>query len=255
MISIPFEDIFLGFMVTMRIFGLILMVPFFTSRSISAYLRTALVIGLGVLLYPLVKWSGSFPHHQLEWILCLGKELVAGLIMGMAVKMVFFIVEFSGNLIMEESGLARNDSFDPINSTKTSTLSILLFYLSTLMCFILQVDHDMFLALVKSYDYVPVGVTKAGLGGVDMLLKGSADVFFISVKMAAPVIAINFTVMMTFSIMSKAAPKIDLFSTSFAVRIVVGSTMLILSFGLIAQYLFREIKEIPEYMLKYLVNY
>ena len=253
--AIPIRDIFIGLMVITRVTGLITMVPFFASRSISSQLRGAMIIGIGVLLYPLVAWNGDLPSNLIAWVLSMGKELLVGLIMGMAVRMVFFLVEFSGNLIMEESGLVRSDSFDPINSTKTSTLSTLLFYLATLMFFILQIDHEMLLALVKSYQYAPIGFTKEGIGGLDTMVKGSAQVFLISMKMAAPVIAINFTVMMTFSIMGKAAPKIDVFSTSFAVRIVVGCSMLIFTFGLISRYLYDQITIVPENMLRFLLNY
>ena len=54
--------------------------------------------------------------------------------------------------------------------------------------------------------------------------------------MAAPFIALNFLVNISFAVLGKAVPKMNVFITSFAVRIVCGLALLISSILLITAY-------------------
>ena len=67
---------------------------------------------------------------------------------------------------------------------------------------------------------------------------------------SAPLVAVNFVVTLTFAILGKAAPAIQVFSESFAVRIVAGLMVLGLTFRLVAQLAFDRFQEAPELMLR-----
>ena len=68
--------------------------------------------------------------------------------------------------------------------------------------------------------------------------------------MAAPLMAINFIVTLTFAILGKAAPGINAFSESFAARIFAGLTIFGLTLGLTAQIVLSHLRESPELMLR-----
>ena len=68
--------------------------------------------------------------------------------------------------------------------------------------------------------------------------------------MAAPIMAINFIVTMTFAILGKAATGINVFSESAGVRIVAGMTVLGLTLGLTAQLVLTQLRQAPELMLR-----
>ena len=55
--------------------------------------------------------------------------------------------------------------------------------------------------------------------------------------MAAPFIALNFLVNISFAVLGKAVPKMNVFITSFAVRIMCGLPLLISSILLITAYI------------------
>ena len=57
---------------------------------------------------------------------------------------------------------------------------------------------------------------------------------------AAPFIALNFMINITFAILGKAAPKVNVFITSFAVRIIAGFTLLASSAALIVSYIVKK---------------
>jgi flagellar biosynthetic protein FliR len=68
--------------------------------------------------------------------------------------------------------------------------------------------------------------------------------------MAAPIMAINFTVTFTFAILGKAAPGMSVFTESFPTRILAGFTLLGLTLGLTAQIVLSHLRESPEVMLR-----
>ena len=68
--------------------------------------------------------------------------------------------------------------------------------------------------------------------------------------MAAPLIAVNFIISLTFSILGKAAPTLNVFGESFAVRIVVGLTLLGLTLTLAAQLIIQTLTKSSELMLR-----
>ena len=67
-------------------------------------------------------------------------------------------------------------------------------------------------------------------------VRETATVFVIGILMAAPFIALNFLVNISFAVLGKAVPKMNVFITSFAVRIVCGLALLISSILLITAY-------------------
>ena len=67
---------------------------------------------------------------------------------------------------------------------------------------------------------------------------------------AAPLVAVNFIISLTFSILGKAAPAMHVFGESFAVRIVVGLTLLGLTLTLASQLLLTALHQAPELMLR-----
>ncbi len=58
---------------------------------------------------------------------------------------------------------------------------------------------------------------------------------------------------MTFSVLGKAVPKMNVFMISFPVRIVVGMCLLLVVVGLITQYFHSYIEYIPKRMIEFLM--
>jgi flagellar biosynthetic protein FliR len=95
-------------------------------------------------------------------------------------------------------------------------------------------------------------VLAPSLGAGDFFVRTSGNIFLLAVQMAAPLMAINFIVSMTFVVLGKAAPSINVFSESAPVRILAGLTLLGLTLGLTAQLVLSQIRDSPELMLRLL---
>jgi len=76
-----------------------------------------------------------------------------------------------------------------------------------------------------------------------------SNVFVLGVLMAAPFIALNFIVNISFAVLGKAVPKMNVFITSFAVRIMAGLILLVSSLLLFSSYVFDHSKRSIEVMI------
>jgi flagellar biosynthesis protein FliR len=70
--------------------------------------------------------------------------------------------------------------------------------------------------------------------------------------MAAPLIAVNYIITLSFAILGRAVPGMNILVLSFGVRVFVGLSVLALVFGMIVQFLIGMINDSPEQMLQFL---
>ena len=82
------------------------------------------------------------------------------------------------------------------------------------------------------------------------MVTSTGKIFQVAVQMAAPLVAVNFIISLTFSILGKAAPAVQVFSESFAVRIVVGLFVLGMTLQLVSQLLLEQLRLAPDLMLR-----
>jgi flagellar biosynthetic protein FliR len=160
--------------------------------------------------------------------------------MAMAVRITFFVLELAGELISTSIGLVTSQSLNPITGSNSSSIGTLLFYLGLLVFFITGIHHEVLRGFVKSFEIVPVGQSMLEIKSIDQFVRDTSSIFLVGLLIAAPFIALNFMINITFAILGKAAPKVNVFITSFAVRIIAGFTLLASSAALIVSYIVKK---------------
>jgi flagellar biosynthetic protein FliR len=141
---------------------------------------------------------------------------------------------------------------DPVSRDRSSSVGTLLYYLAVVLFFITNCHHAVILAFLRSFDIAPLGVPIFTRNVAEYFVVETGNIFLIALQMAAPIMAINFTVTFTFAILGKAAPGMSVFTESFSVRILAGMTLLGLTLGLTAQIVLSHLRESPEVMLRLL---
>ncbi|OHE73388.1 MAG: hypothetical protein A2Y14_02020 [Verrucomicrobia bacterium GWF2_51_19] len=230
------------------------MIPVFAGRMIPSRVRVFLALLMGVLILPTLQGKGLLPPTFADLTIAFMKEIIVGLMMGFAIHMVFFAVEFGGEIMASEISLTRGSTFDLQTHEHRSGIALLLFNFAMLLFFITGMHREMLYAIVKSYECVPYGLFGNGFGNIELILKATSNVFLLGVRMAAPMIALNFVVTVTFAILGKAAPNFNVFVVSFAARILAGLMLLSLVVGLLTQYILTDMRQGPTLMLKFLLR-
>jgi flagellar biosynthesis protein FliR len=232
--------------------GLLALAPVFTGQTAPVIVRVAMSFLLACILVGIVPSPGPAPAHFLWVVLAIGHEILVGLLMGMASRLVMFAIEMAGQMMATEIGLMMSSSLDPISHSETSPVGIALSTFAAVIFLISGAHHFMLLAFVRSFDLVPAALGNFDPRVADLVVRESGKIFLLAVEMASPLIAMNFLVHLALAILGRAAPSINAFLLSIPIQILAGLTLFGMIVGLTARHMLSGFGEIPELMLRFI---
>jgi len=248
-VTILAQEIVVWVLVFLRTGAFFLGIPLFAGKMIPKKIRTAFALMFALLINPLVPADLELANHFAGAILLALNEMCIGLLLAMTVRMVFFAVELAGHLISYEIGLMASNSVNPLLGSSDATITTLLYYFSLLLFFVAGVHYDVLKAFIMSFELLPIGAFFLKASPTVEFVEEVSHVFVIGTLMAAPFIALNFLVNVSFAVLGKAVPKMNVFMTSFAIRILSGLVLLVSSILLISSYILENSRRSVEIML------
>jgi flagellar biosynthetic protein FliR len=246
-------EILHGYAIFLRAGAFLFLMPFLAS-PVPMVVRTAISLFFAVILVPLMEPSELLilPTHPVGLLIITIRELFIGLLMGFSVQLVFHLCHFSGQLISMEIGLMQSNLFNPLTKQQDTVLSTGLTMLVITLIFSMNVHHLLLYAFVRSLELMPAGSMIQGVGTPDVIVRATGNIFILGLQMAAPLIAVNYIITLSFAILGRAVPGMNILVLSFGVRVFVGLSVLALVFGMIVQFLIGMINDSPEQMLQFL---
>jgi len=232
--------------------ALFALAPAFSAQSVPVIVRVALAFLLATIFHRLVPLPQTVPSHFLLFVLAIGHEIIVGLLMGLAVRFVFYALEMAGQIMATEIGLMMSTTMDPISHGETSPVTTALSYLGIVIFFVSGAHHLMLMAFLRSFELVPAAAGSFDPRVADVVVRESGNIFLLAVQMAAPLIAINFLVNLSLAILSRAAPTVNAFLLSIPIQIFAGLTVLSMVVGLTAHYVLSGLGGVPELMLRFI---
>ena len=224
-------------------------IPLFAGQMLPMKIKTAFGLILSLLINPLIPADLELATTFAGVILLALNEVCIGLLLAMTVRMIFFAVELAGHLISYEIGLMASNSVNPLLGTSDATITTLLYYFSLLVFFVTGIHYDVLKAFIMSFDILPIGNFFLSTNPIRTFVEEVSRVFVIGTLMAAPFIALNFLVNVSFAVLGKAVPKMNVFMTSFSVRILGGLVLLVSSLLLLTSYILDNSRRSVEVML------
>jgi flagellar biosynthetic protein FliR len=100
-----------------------------------------------------------------------------------------------------------------------------------------------------SFEILPIGSFFLQVNPMEEYVGEVAKVFVLGTLIAAPFIALNFLVNVSFAVLGKAVPKMNVFMTSFSIRILSGLVLLVASLLLFTSYILEHSRRSVEVML------
>lgn len=238
-------------MVGLRGLGVVLLFPTLGAQQLPVIVRVALSFMLATLLYQIVPHAAVFPASALQLAIAAGGELILGIAMGFIGRLVFSTVEMAGRIINQEIGLGGVPGIDTPRPSM-EPLAALLGMFAALLFFLSGTHLGCLAAFSRSFDFAPAGMPAFGQISGESLIVATAHVIELGFRIAAPFIAMNFLVNLSFSVLSRAVPKMNVFVMSMTLRLVIGLSLLSSAGMLLARYLWAEYHLLPGRMLEIL---
>lgn len=242
-----------GYAIFLRASAFVFLLPLF-GRPLPVLLRAAIGAFMAIFLLPLTEPSTSLvvPGHLFDLVILSLREVFIGFIMGYSAQIIYYLCDVAGRLLSMQIGLMQSNLFNPMMGDQGTVLGTGFTILSTVLIFTLNIHHLILLAFKRSLELLPTGTPGLGAAGAATVVEGIGKIFLLAVQMSAPLIAVNFIVTLTFAILGKAVPNLNILILSFGVRILAGFFVLILVFVVVVQFLLGVINGTPERMLQFL---
>lgn len=222
-------------LVMIRLSGLMVFAPIFSSQAIPPQVKLGFVMALTVLLAPVAATQSSGPVTL--GLASVAGELGVGFIFGFSLRMLSEMIVFAGQLLGFQMSFSLVNVLDPNSSVETPVLSQMLSLIGILVLFSAGLDRTLLAAVMRSFVIVPAGQALIpGRTGV-MLIGMVGGVFLAAVQLAAPVLAATMMVDITVALMGRLSPQLPVLFVGLPLKTLVGYVVLIASLGIWPRYI------------------
>ena len=205
-----------------RVSGFVLTLPVISSATTPVKIRLVFSLFLVIIIAPLhPEWPSLLAFSKVG-VLGLFKEFFIGLLLGFTIQLVFQSFIVGGQVIAMQAGLGFATMVDPATKMSVPLISQLYLLLVTLLFLILDGHLFMIELLVKSFELQPLGKTTIGLPELWQLIMFSGWIFKGALIVSLPAVISLLVVSLSFGVMTKAAPQINIFSIGFPLTVLLG---------------------------------
>ena len=217
-----------------RILGLLAAAPVFGHASVPITIKVMLGVLLALIVAPLVPAVPGTDPASLAGLLILVQELLIGLAMGFAIRIVLAAVEFAGEVSSLTMGLGFASFFDPATQGRSSAISQFLALIATLGFLAVNAHLVVLSALVESFSTLPVAAQPFSGALFKQLADWGAQVFATGLQLSLPLIAAQLITNVALGILTRAAPQLNIFGIGFPITLGVGLLVLALALPYLA---------------------
>lgn len=214
-----------------RITAFFAIVPIFGSRLVPVRIRILLGGVVTLILYPLLPPMPDIEGMSLANMVVTVQQIGIGLALGFVVLSLFQVFVLAGQSIAMQMGLGYASMMDPANGVSVTVLSQWYLTLVTLIFVSINGHLVIFEILIESFYTLPVGPTGLAPDSFMQLAQWGSWMFSSAISIALPAIAALLLVNLSFGVMSRAAPQMNIFALGFPIGMMVGLFVLWLSFS------------------------
>jgi flagellar biosynthesis protein FliR len=206
----------------LRALALFTALPVLGTRMVPARVRIGLAAFIALAAEPSLPPIEPVALDAPIAVLLVIQQLVIGLSLGFAVRVVFAAVEFAGEIIGLQMGLNFAGFFDPVSAGAATASSR---FFGTMVAFLFIVINGHLLvvqALVTSFAAFPVGPEPFAFVRSTLPHAWGAQLFSTGLWIALPLITMLLFVNLVLGAISRVAPQINIFAIGFPITLGVG---------------------------------
>lgn len=227
MLQVPAEDIstwITPFLWPLfRISSLFMVMPIIGAQMVPARVRLAMALAVTIMLMPMLPDMPKVDPFSLSaWLINLQQVLI-GTLMGFALQVFFHLFAMAGQMIAMQMGLGFASMNDPANGVTVTVLGQFYLVMTTLLFLAVNGHLVVIEVLVESFHTLPV--SEGFLlpeGSIERLVLWFSWIFSSAMLIAIPGMTALLIVNLTFGVMTKAAPQLNIFSLGFPMALIFG---------------------------------
>jgi flagellar biosynthesis protein FliR len=225
-----------------RIASFFMVIPIIGTRLVPMRVRMGLAVAVTVIVAPLLDAVPVVEALSLGAAIITLQQILIGSLLGFMFVMLMQLFVVAGQMIAMQMGLGFASMVDPANGVNVPVLSQI-FLIGVTLVFLAMNGHLVMIeVIVESFRTWPISSTIIGPGSItlvhvwDMVMRVSW-MFASALVLSLPVITAVLIVNLSFGIMTRAAPQMNVFSLGFPIGMLFGLFIIWVSIsGLLPQF-------------------
>jgi len=217
-------------LIILRASGLFVVAPVLGHKDIPKTVKVGLLIILSIMLTSTMRVEVPPVAENLWQLAGLAlNEVLIGLIIGLMFRLVFHGVYTAGSIAGYQMGFAMVTVYDQNLANQVSILGKFWYIIAILIFMAIDGHHQIISSLAGSYEIIPpAGAAPAGGVGL-LMIKFTAYLFVVAIKIAAPVMITLFLTDVSLGTIAKTMPTMNVFFVGFPIKIAAGLTVMAMS--------------------------
>lgn len=230
------DQIQIMLLILVRTTGVVVASPILGDTAVPGPIRAGLVMILAMLMVPTLSGAYSLPVAESVWQLSgwVVNELAIGVIIGLLFRFIFIAVLTAGSLVGYQIGFMIANLFDKSLNDQVSVIGRFWYIVAVLLFLAINGHHLIINAFVESYAVIPPGAASLDGSAGELIIKLSAYIFVIALKIAAPVMVTLFLTDVALGTIAKTMPTMNVFFVGFPIKIGVGLLVMAMALPIFA---------------------
>jgi flagellar biosynthetic protein FliR len=217
-------------LIFLRISSTIVVAPFLGNRGIPVTVKLFISLVVSYIIYLTID-RNLVPAVEANWTLFVFavKEIVIGLIIGFMLQIVFHAVNYAGTLIGFDMMLSMAEVFNPYEDVQSNIIGEALYYGALMIFILINGHHYLIQSLNYSFNAIPIGSFAISESLHLYLVKLTATVFILAVKIASPILVSFFLIHIAEGIIARMIPQMQVFFVTQPLKLGLGFFLLALT--------------------------
>jgi flagellar biosynthetic protein FliR len=225
-----------------RFLGAGLAIPFMGGQMIPGRIKFGIPLVFAIFLYPFIEPGvvhSTVPPFSLLLAGYVAKELFIGFCLGFVVSVPFYALEAAGSFMDTQRGTTFAQTIAPFLGGQASLLGNLYILLFMTIFLGMHGNHLVIRGIGDSYAALPVVGWPAAIRPdspfVSDVIRISAEVFSVGLKIAAPVVIAMFVTDATLGVVNRVAPNVQVFWLGMPFKTLAGLIVVFVSIGFLSK--------------------
>lgn len=206
----------------LRISAFYFAVPIIGARTVPARVRIILTLFTSIMIAPVLPPAPVVSFLSAQGFMMVIQEVLIGLALGFAMQVVLHVFVLAGQFMSMKMGLGFAAMNDPSSGVSVTILSQFYLLLSTLL-FLSSNGHLVVLQLmIDSFTTFPIGGAGMNSAHFSTIVDLGSWLFSAALLITLPLFTSLMIVNMSFGVMSRSAPQMNVFTVGFPITLIFG---------------------------------
>jgi len=217
-----------------RILAFVAAAPLWSTAGIPRRTRLIMGIAITVAIAPSLPGMPNVQPASLTGLWIMLQQMLFGIGMGFAARIVFAAFDMAGEFIGFQMGLGFATFFDPLSSSQTPVIAEF-FGLIALLLFLSMNGHLLYFAtLAQSFSAIPVSAMPLGAASWLNLAELGSKIFSAGLLLALPIVVALMITNVALAVLTRAAPQLNIFALGFPLTLLGGFVSIAISMNYLA---------------------